>query len=237
MKHFFAAYHTDAGIRKGVNQDSLLLKLLKNDTEEILFAVLCDGMGGMQKGELASATVIRTFSEWFDNNYVKGKGTGPVEKIQKQWKQLFAKVNAGLIQYGKESGVSLGSTATAILLSSNGTYLIGHVGDTRIYRMNEKVTQLTEDHVYSGNILLQCIGVNEFIKPQFLRGFVQRGESILLCSDGFRHVVTEKELYENLHRGVRADIEAMKWKLVKMIELNKKRKEKDNISAILIKVE
>lgn len=236
MKHFMAAYHTDAGIKKGVNQDSLLLKLLTKESEEILLAVLCDGVGGMEKGELASATVVRAFSKWFDNAYLKGGWTWKMEEIQKQWQAIFEEVNGELLSYGKRRGQTLGTTATALLISSSGAYLIGHVGDTRVYRMNAKIAQMTEDHVYTGNVLLQCIGVNNFLEPQFLRGFFHKGESVLLCSDGFRHKVTEQELLENLHKPQIKDVQGIKWKLVKLVELNKKRHETDNITAIHIRI-
>ena len=70
MHNFRCAYHTDTGIKKQSNQDSILLSAIASQKNEILLAVLCDGMGGMAKGELASATVIRAFSEWFRNVYM-----------------------------------------------------------------------------------------------------------------------------------------------------------------------
>ncbi len=64
---FVATADTDIGISKNTNQDSLLIKHAIADDKEILLAVVCDGMGGLAKGELASATVIRAFSDWFDD--------------------------------------------------------------------------------------------------------------------------------------------------------------------------
>lgn len=253
MEHFLTTYHTDIGIKKKTNQDSLLLKGVVKDTEEILFAVLCDGMGGMAKGELASATVIRAFSEWFEVTYMPKAGMWSEEEINSQWKTLLEQVNVALIRYGEEENVQLGTTVTACLLFSDGTYQAVHVGDTRIYRINRKILQLTEDHTFIAreikrgnmtpeqaekdsrrNILLQCIGVNKFFAPQYLGGKLENRESILLCSDGFRHEVSEQELYSSLYS---ADNEQeMKQKLVKLVELNKQRHETDNITAILMKL-
>lgn len=56
-------------------------------------------------------------------------------------------VNNKLILYGEKEKEQLGTTATVVLLSSVGKYLIGHVGDTRAYHFGEKIEQLTEDHV------------------------------------------------------------------------------------------
>ena len=72
--HYLAIADTDIGNVKQTNQDSVLIKHGETEKGEILLAVICDGMGGLEKGELASATVIRTFSKWFDEelpHYIK----------------------------------------------------------------------------------------------------------------------------------------------------------------------
>lgn len=252
MQHFLTAYHTDIGIKKKTNQDSLLLKGAIKDSDEILLAVLCDGMGGMAKGELASATVIRAFAEWFETTYMPKVSIWSDEEINSQWKTLLEQVNVALIRHGEEERIQLGTTVTACLFFSNGKYLAVHVGDTRIYQLNQNVTQLTEDHTFIAreikrgnmtpeqaatdsrrNVLLQCIGVNKFFEPQYFGGFFEAGDSVLLCSDGFRHEVLEQEMYSEL-RNLKNE-QMMKQKLVKLVELNKQRQETDNITAILIK--
>ena len=59
---FLSAVHTDIGIRKNTNQDSVLIKEAFTDYGEVMLAVVCDGMGGLAKGEVASATLVRAFS-------------------------------------------------------------------------------------------------------------------------------------------------------------------------------
>ena len=63
------AAHTDVVIRKKTNQDSVLIKVADTDCGKVCFAAVCDGMGGLRKGELASATLIRDFSDWFDSEF------------------------------------------------------------------------------------------------------------------------------------------------------------------------
>lgn len=253
MKNFITAHHTDVGIKKKTNQDSFLLKGIANDSEEILLAVLCDGMGGMVKGELASATVIRAFSEWFEKIYTQKGSQWSNDEIKGQWQTLLEQVNELLINHGQDVQIQMGTTVTAFLLSSNGEYVVGHVGDTRIYHINQKLTQITEDHTFIAreirrgnmtpeqaatdsrrNVLLQCIGVNKFFEPQYISGTLKKGEGVLMCSDGFRHEVTETELYAELR--IIEDEQDMERKLVKLVELNKQRQETDNITAILIKL-
>ena len=56
---------TDVGITKRVNQDSLCIKQAQTSQGKILMAVICDGMGGMKSGEIASAMTVSAFSDWF----------------------------------------------------------------------------------------------------------------------------------------------------------------------------
>lgn len=254
MHNFNCAYHTDTGIKKHSNQDSILLSAIVSQKNEILLAVLCDGMGGMAKGELASATVIRAFSEWFRNEYIHDNDKLNFEKIKSRWCELIRQCNNELIEYGDSMEVQLGTTMTALLVQSSGSYFIAHVGDTRIYLLSDEIEQITEDHTFVGreikkgkmtieqamkdsrrNVLLQCIGVNKYVEPQFLEGCIGKGDAFLMCSDGFRHEVSAEELLIHLSPGKLFDDALMKQKLVELVEINKQRNETDNISAIYIK--
>ena len=88
MKKFYIAYDTDVGIKKKTNQDSLLLKGCSEEHGETLLIAICDGMGGMEKGELASATVVRAFSDWFEQVYIKNEMHVGDEGIRQQWQSL-----------------------------------------------------------------------------------------------------------------------------------------------------
>ena len=64
---FLSAAHTDVGITKKVNQDAFCLKIAKTPKMHLALAVICDGMGGLKQGELASALLVNAFSNWFEN--------------------------------------------------------------------------------------------------------------------------------------------------------------------------
>lgn len=68
MRYLIAA-HTDVGIKKKTNQDSYMIKEAQTKMGRIFFGVLCDGMGGLSNGELASATVIRAMEQWFETDF------------------------------------------------------------------------------------------------------------------------------------------------------------------------
>ena len=84
------------------------------------------------------------------------------------------------------------------------------------------------------NLLLKCIGVSEVIEPEILYGRVKKG-AYFLCTDGFRHEITEDEIYAELMPRLLTDKKAMNNKCLNLIERVKKRNEKDNISVILIR--
>ena len=67
---FAAGYHTDVGTTKETNQDSLSIKIVDTTDGMVCFVVVCDGMGGLAKGELASKELICAMSEWFDDTFL-----------------------------------------------------------------------------------------------------------------------------------------------------------------------
>ncbi len=251
---FLAASHTDIGISKKINQDAFAIKIAKAKKHNIAFAILCDGMGGLNNGEYASAVVVNTFCKWF---YTELPGMVETqinfEVIQKRWNEIILELGSKLMNYGAERNISLGTTTTAILIIDN-QYICGHVGDSRLYRMDQKITQITSDHTVVAreveqhrmtvdeakvdgrkNVLLQCVGASKVITPEFRRGTVAEGDVFMLCSDGFRHEISDEEIYGVLAPNLLTSEKIMKRSLVDLIELNKERNEKDNITSLVIK--
>lgn len=85
------------------------------------------------------------------------------------------------------------------------------------------------------NVLLQCIGASSVIQPDFFSGKLSEGQVYLLCCDGFRHTIQPQEIHQALNPAVMTSEQAMQNALVALTELNKRRLEEDNISAILIR--
>ena len=83
--HYMVVADTDVGIVKDTNQDSILVKQARYKEKEIVMAIICDGMGGLSKGELASATVIRALAQWFDNELPKEIDNLNMDVIGGKW--------------------------------------------------------------------------------------------------------------------------------------------------------
>ncbi|GFP74228.1 PP2C family protein-serine/threonine phosphatase [Clostridium fungisolvens] len=251
---FVATADTDIGISKDTNQDSVLIKHAATSSGEILLAIVCDGMGGLAKGELASATVIRSFSEWFDSEMPSELRSLDMKVIGGKWELMLKELNAKILEYGKSVGINLGTTFTGILFADN-QYVICHVGDTRVYHIGTGLRQLTEDHTLVAreisrgtmtleqaktdrrrNMLLQCVGASRVVTPQIIYGTTEKGV-YMICSDGFRHEITEKEIFESLKPVNLINKQAMHGNAKYLIDLIKSRQERDNISVVLVKTE
>ena len=85
------------------------------------------------------------------------------------------------------------------------------------------------------SVLLQCIGASEIVKPDMFTGDVKQNASYMLCSDGFRHEIKAEEIYRNFNPSVLTDENIMNQNTLNLIELNKQRMERDNISVVLIR--
>lgn len=252
MFDYIVGYNTDVGIRKKVNQDSLCIKKALIGEKKVLMAVICDGMGGLSKGELASATVVRAFSDWFQEELPHVYQN--VDRIREQWGRLIRQCNDKLWNYGRQNGVQLGTTLTVLLLLDKEKYLIAHVGDSRAYEVGGQILQITEDQSYVAreikrgnmtkeqalvdakrNVLLQCIGASSVVEPVYYEGEIKANAGFLLCSDGFRHKVEEYEILQSLLGLNRIDKTSINITLKNLVEVNKNRGEADNITAIYVK--
>lgn len=251
---FMSAVHSDVGIRKKTNQDSLCLKIAQTPSGEIALAVVCDGMGGLKKGELASATIIRAFSEWFENDLPKiVESDYSNAKVKEQWKKIIKEQSESIAEYGENHRIQLGTTLTALLINGMEAIIV-QIGDSRVYKITDIIEQITVDQTVAQrdinlgvlkkedarkdprqNVLLQCIGASSVINPEWTELKVSAGEEFLLCTDGFRHEVSDEEILGLMSGKLMTNEAVMKKSLIDLIELNKQRQEKDNITAMALK--
>ena len=253
MQYIISA-STDVGIKKSTNQDSLSVLKMNSSIGELVFAILCDGMGGLKKGEVASASVIKAFDPWVKDKLGSLLAHGfNSDDIYTQWDDIIRTQNNKIMSFGRNLGVSVGTTIVAALFVGNQYYAV-NVGDSRAYEIKAEVRQLTHDHTVVAreielgmltkeeaesdprrNVLLQCIGASDEVQPEFYSGSIEKNAVYMICSDGFIHEITEDEIYDVLQPDKMNDSEGMKTNVDSLIERDKNRKEKDNISVITIR--
>ena len=242
---------TDLGTHRKTNQDGLLVKHAVYENMEVLLAIICDGVGGLSQGELASATAIRTFSRWFEEVLPFELEEFDMKIVRDKITLLIKDTNARLSEYGERTNEKLGTTFSSILLIGR-HYLIHHVGDSRIYRIGSLIQQLTSDQTFverevsqgrlsrekaksdkRRNFLLQCVGVSKTVEPQILCGDISAGD-YLLCSDGFYHTISDAEVLKAFGQGQSRKKEFAKRNVRMLIDTAKRRGEADNISVIVV---
>lgn len=217
------------------NEDSLALQQVLTCRGRVAMAVVCDGIGGLMEGEVASGFIVEQLIEYFYRQFAVliGKGKG-ASIIRKCISRCFYEIGYEMRAYGKAKGIKLGTTVSMVLLW-NHRYITAHLGDSRIYRLEgEKVKQITKDHSDGKHGLIKCMGSFAFQKPELHMGRIRKNQGLLLCTDGFyRRMKVSDDLWNP------ADIYE-EQQITKRLEASagqvQKLGEEDNLSAIYLKV-
>lgn len=228
---------TDVGLRRKVNEDSLLVR-----TERGLWAV-ADGMGGHDAGDVASSSVTASLLELPD--------TENLDELVESAVAALKQVNQDLIVLAGAKGTdkSIGSTVVGLAIA-NGQFRCFWAGDSRGYRIRDRqIVQLTRDHslvqdlVDSGmlqpdeavdhpnsNIITRAVGVAEELRVDTVSGDVQRGDQFFLATDGVTRLISDEELAAELSSNPPAHAAR------KLIETVLARGAPDNASLIITKI-
>ena len=229
---------SDTGLMRPNNEDAFIIK------PESGFCAVADGMGGAAAGELASLIFIETAAEIFFK-YKDRSEKKTVELIQK----VFSLSNTRILDHTVRNPDHKGMGCTAELLAFYGKkFVIGHVGDSRIYRYrNNQLKQLTKDHslvqeqIDQGlikpeqamthpmrNVIMRAVGIKESVALDILKGENKSGDLFLLCSDGLTDMVNDKVILETLSLPG-----TLSHKTDKLIESAKSAGGNDNITVVL----
>ncbi len=235
------SYKTDVGNVREVNEDSLIVE--QNSLSHTLCAV-ADGMGGHNAGEVASALAIDVVKKEFE----KAQYTN----INEFLKQVISKANTLIYTTSliDESYSKMGTTLSIVILT-NKTIHIGHIGDSRVYYFNSQIgksVQLTKDHtmvqmLYEQghlkkeeldthpykNVLAQSLGTSKVIKADIQEVKLPNKGYVLLCSDGLTDDLPDKDIYQ-----IVTDSDKVEQKTQVLVNQSLKKEGKDNITVILI---
>lgn len=172
---------------------------------------------GYNGGEIASQLAVDSVKSYIEENINKielNKETLPI--LIKQSMEYANKV----VHRKAKTDINLsemGTTLEVCLIYNNKAY-IGHIGDSRVYRIRRNIIRkLTTDHSYveklvrdgtitreeachhpKKNMLVKALGCEDFIEPDiFVKGFL-KGDILLMCSDGLTNLLDDKEIYETV---------------------------------------
>jgi len=201
---------SDVGRVREANEDNWHWEPL--DGETALYAV-ADGMGGHDRGELASQIAVETLFE--ATRDLLGKSTDrEVLALRKLMRESFQTANRAVVSQGAENDSNMGTTLCAALVHRETHAIIGNVGDSRVYLVREgALEQVSQDHSLvaylvelgeltaaearnhpSGNILVRSIGSVDEVEIDLYHLKTKPGDRIILCSDGLWGEVDDVEL-------------------------------------------
>lgn len=227
---------TDPGRVRRRNEDAFVL-------EPPLFAV-ADGMGGAQAGEVASRLAAAAFRE-----YREADELAPEERVQAIIKEANRRIHDRARTDSEVSG--MGTTVTAALLT-DGRVVIGHVGDSRAYRIRDgRLEQLTEDHslvadlMRSGrltpeeaeghpqrSVITRALGTDSDVDVDTLVIEAEEGDLFLLCSDGLSTMVSDADLLATVERAKSLDEAARD-----LVRAANSGGGEDNVTVVLFRVD
>lgn len=238
------AFLCHCGNVRSENQDNIILiadgniKTGKNDIEikgsgmsrKSVTCGVFDGMGGMSKGETASAIAVDVIKA----NEEK------IESEENSIKTLFEKVNEEIDDYRTINRIADMGTTGVMAIVNDSEFVFGNIGDSRLYFFEKnKLTQVSIDHTlkhpYTGKrFLVQYLGMNSeyAIEPCLGKHSTIAGNEILLCSDGLTDCLSDKEIEEILCHSNEVEKQMQEFKDTVL-----KRDAKDNISIILCRWE
>lgn len=235
--YYDAEIYWNKGAVSAHNQDSLVLLQVLTSQGRVLMAAVCDGMGGMDAGEIASGYLTEELVTWFYDGLLDAVGKKkPLWVIRRSVERKVYQVQSRMQRYAKKQSLQMGTTMSMLILWEK-KYLLCHLGDSRIYRLSGKrkgkIIQMSNDHVQGSSRLTKCVGSFGFFTPDFKIGTVKAGEAFLLCSDGFWHKMKAEEIKEAL-----APAQVQRGQLGRRLreigEADIRRGEKDNLSAIYV---
>lgn len=220
------------------NQDSVVLLQALTARGRVLMAAVCDGMSGLSQGEVASGYVTERLQEWFYESLLYAvRKKKPYWVVRRSLDRLTFHMQKQLQQYAGREEIELGTTMTVLMVWEK-TYLVWHLGDSRLYRIRGRhMKRVTKDHIRQREQLTKCVGSFGYYVPDHHMGVLHKGEGLLLCSDGFRHCVAGEELQAVLCPGQIKEEAQIERRLTEIGEACMKRGERDNLSAVYVKVE
>ena len=198
----------DIGRERTLNQDAFFAGEISQD---IAFAVVCDGMGGANAGDVASQTAVKIISEYIINSYRK-KMT--IDDFSKVLRNALLSANITLFDMALKDEKLKGMGTTAVVAVVKGDEVaIAHVEDSRIYLVNESLTQLTRDHsivqtlIESGeitpeaaekhprkNVITRALGVEGDVAVDTAELKLSDNETLLLCTDGLTNFTSSDDI-------------------------------------------
>ena len=230
---------TDRGRRRQINQDAVYYSVYPVGNLPNLF-IVADGMGGHNAGELASRFTVESIVDYIG----KAAEDRPIPLLS----HAIHQANENVIEKAKTEKSLEGMGTTVVAATIQGSYLyVANVGDSRLYLIDKDITQITRDHSLveemirvgelkredarthpDRNVITRAIGVKEPVRIDFFDMKLEKGDIILLCSDGLTNMVEDRDILKLVKKSG-----SLKEAASRLVTEANKNGGKDNISVVL----
>lgn len=235
---------TDKGLVREKNEDALFFEKI---SENLAFAIVCDGMGGQAGGDIASNKAIEFISTNLKNNLKDGMKNNSVRYLLESSVSTANTIIFDMANNDQELK-GMGTTIVLAVINDN-TLHIAHAGDSRAYLLRDNdLHRLTVDHSIvqslvdhgeltedqakvhpNKNIITRALGVQKNIAADLSEVYLQQGDILLLCTDGLTNMVESDEIKLILNDDITLAPE-------KLIQIANKAGGNDNITAVALVV-
>ena len=233
---------TDVGLRRHENQDTFAVETIGKSVA----AVVCDGMGGAEGGQIASTLAVETFLKELRALLREDMS---VEQLRELASFCVAQANTAVYERALEDDCrGMGTTLVSAVAGEKGT-VVCNVGDSRAYLIRDgEITRITHDHsvvqtlVESGNItaeearthpnrnlITRALGTEEMTQCDAFEVAFQRGDKLLLCTDGLVVTATDEDICRAVCSGKSSEQD-----LDELIALAKAQGAPDNVTVVLV---
>ncbi len=230
---------TDVGLVRETNQDYIYC------SEEPVgpfpnLLILADGMGGHKAGDFASRYAVTCLLDYIRNSQPAPLIRMVDEGVKYANKKLIEKASED------EDYKGMGTTMVIAYIEDSQLY-VGNIGDSRLYLLDKRINQVTEDHSYVAtlvrageitseearnhpkkNIITRAVGAAENVKVDFFEVDLEKGDRIVMCSDGLSNMVEDEVIYDIVRHAYMGDVAK------ELIEEAKNKGGTDNISVIVV---
>lgn len=237
---------TDPGCVRTQNQDAYIMERLDRNT---LLCVVCDGMGGAKSGNVASSLALEIFVEEVRRCWAPGMEPEETEQMLRNAVKLANFTVFDQAQQIEEFS-GMGTTLVAALIQGK-TVSVVNVGDSRVYSINRNgIRRITVDHslvemmvkrgeltperarTYPGkNYITRAIGTESVVESDSFHLDVERGDCLLLCSDGLSNLMDDQEILFEVVHGVNKQHCCQL-----LLDIAKNRGAPDNVTCILVQI-
>lgn len=232
---------SDIGLSRANNEDAW------KEVPEKRFYALADGMGGHNAGEIASCTAIESVCSSIQNL----TKIDSIQELLARLKEAVSHANKTVLQKAKQfkEYKGMGTTLCCFMLFDD-HLVYAHVGDSRLYRVRNRIEQLTKDHkvrhiqwgqmsdaskptrpLLFRNVITRAIGTHIEVEPDIGSHSVQPGDTYLLCSDGLSNLVNDEVIHSILKTS-----DSLEIKGKQLLQKALKNGGHDNITLLLVNI-